>query len=199
MTRVALIGLLVAGVALGSPVAGAKKKVKRVGPAEATLSANQAIPDAVPFGGPGVLRSPITVGQRFKGRTIADVNVTVQTTGATAMAAEGLAIRLTSPRGNSAELVEGDGPPSQSFGPLTFDDETPLRLCFDPTPPCQDPDTTSVFTGTAHPTGFLSELDGGPVSGVWTLTVQDRFEEGTSILSSWGLVVTPVRPVRPAK
>lgn len=98
MTRVALIGLLVAGVALGSPVAGAKKKVKRVGPAEATLSANQAIPDAVPFGGPGVLRSPITVGQRFKGRTIADVNVTVQTTGATAMAAEGLAIRLTSPR-----------------------------------------------------------------------------------------------------
>jgi hypothetical protein len=194
----AIASVLLALPLLGSDHATAKKKGKRGGSAEATVTTPQPIPDRAGFVGPeGVLRSTITFGKRYKAMAIGDVNVTIQTLGATATAAEDLNFRLRAPRGNTVDLV-AFGLTGSSIGPLTFDDETPIRICFEDMPPCSDPDTLPLpFIGTAQASsGFLSALDGGPVRGTWTLTVLDGLPMETSILSMWKLSIAPRRPVK---
>lgn len=200
--RTGLICAVVAALALlGATAEGAKKKRKGRGVAEATVTTVQPIPDRAAGVAPdGTLRSTVSFGKRFKGAMVGDVNVTLQTLGATLGAAGNLDFRLLSPRGNTAELFRGGmgGLPGESIGPLTFDDETPIRLCTQPIPPCQDPDTLPLpFIGTAQPSeGSLSDLDGGPIRGTWTLMVRDRVPMGTSSLTSWKLTVSRDRPAK---
>jgi hypothetical protein len=196
---VATIGCLVLllTAALTGGVAEAKKKKKRSGggPAVATKTVNQLVPDAVQNGFMGTLYSTIEIGKRFRGKTIGDVNLTIQTLGASAESANDIRFRLTAP--NGATVFPFSMMIGASIGPLTMDDETPVQTCADPNPPCFDPDRTlgPPYAGTAS-TGDLFRLDGGPIRGTWTLRVVDLFPMETSTLVFWRLTVTPERPAR---
>ncbi len=164
-------------------------------PVTATKTVNLGVPDATGTVQDGVLRQTVAFGKKLKGRSIGDVDVTLQTTGSSADAAEDIRMRLVSPAGNKTEMVPTFAPtglPGQSVGPLTFDDETPIQPCVDDTPPCPDPDTLpQPFTGIAQPRTPLSQLDGGRVRGNWTLTLQDSLAGDTTTLNSWSLRVLP--------
>jgi hypothetical protein len=190
----------------GAADAKTKKKAKKSPTVfQQVLSANAPIPDA-PAAGPSTpLDSTIIVGKKFKGKVVADVNVTsIQTTGSAAGAAQDLVMRITAPNGHSVRLWSG-GFGDQSIGPLTLDDDTPVSICNDPTPPCSWPvDTLNPpFAGTSNlqflgagGTGPLSNLDGVPMRGTWTFQIWDDGQIGkTSTLNTWGLKVTAARPV----
>jgi subtilisin-like proprotein convertase family protein len=197
-----LVPLLLTAAMLGGE-AEAKKKAGPKGPltAKATKAVNQAIPDGVSApGSPGILRSTIAVGRKFKGTSIADVNLTFQTAGASAASANDLRFRLTAPSGATTTLLVS--PIGQSIGPLTLDDETAVRTCNDPNPPCFDPDRTlgPPYAGRASVAfSGLYLLDGGPVRGNWTLRVSDVGTGETSTLSSWGLEIATEPRVKPGK
>ena len=169
---------------------------------KATKTLNAAIPDRAP--GPnsvpvGVLTSTLTAGKAFKGKRIRDVNVTVQTAGTTGAApANDLAAYLIAPNGAIAhQLLQGLGsaPTAVSIGPLTLDDEAPLR--FTGVPPGLIPGTLGVpWMGFAEPTGALSVMDDGRVKGTWTLVVLDGDNTETSNLVSWSLEVQTGSPYR---
>jgi hypothetical protein len=194
----ALVASLV--LAVGGPAA-AKKKHRKGGPAVVTKPVSAAIPDAT--GVPpnvrwGQLRSDIAIGKKFKGKTIGDVNVTIQTTGAGPNAAEDLEMRLTAPNGATTDVLPNLF--GRSVGPLTLDDDTPVRTCGQPTP-CADPlrSLNPPYAGTARSGGFLSILDSGPIMGTWRLSAFDTqpFDpQSASTLVSWTLTVTPARPVK---
>ena len=95
--------------------------------------ADFAIPDAT--GGVfGYAELTIEVGKKSKGLKIRDVNVTVQTTGSTAVAAAGLIAVLIAPDGGTNVLFFQLA--TQNLGPLTLDDESRLNLASGP-PPAQ--------------------------------------------------------------
>jgi subtilisin-like proprotein convertase family protein len=164
-------------------------------PVTVSKNVNLVVPDATGTTQDGVLRQTIAFGKKFKGRSIGDVDVTVQTTGSSADAAEDIRMRLVSPAGNKSQMVPtfaATGLPGQSVGPLTYDDDTPIQPCLDDTPPCGDPDTLpQPFSGVASPRTPLSQLDGGPVRGNWTLVLQDSLAGDTTTLNSWSLRVLP--------
>jgi subtilisin-like proprotein convertase family protein len=183
------------------------KKKKKAGPSvfQASVSPNSAVPDDQATGPSIPLTSTITVGKKFKGKQVADVNVTgIQTTGNSAGAANDLGFRLTAPNGTNVLLID-PGIGDVSIGPLTLDDDTPVSICNATTPPCSyTPQTLNrPFAGTANllflasgGTGPLSAFDGSPMRGTWTLTVWDESNVGqTSLLNSWGLKITAARPV----
>jgi hypothetical protein len=104
---------------------------------------------------------------------------------------------LTAPNGADATLffgLDGFGGTNPSIGPLTLDDESILDLG------SGAPDNpTRLFmpwAGTAAPDSPLSIMDGGPVRGTWTLTVQDGLAMETSSLVSWRLNVIAGRPYK---
>jgi hypothetical protein len=182
---------------LAAPAWAAPKKGKR-GPVQGSQTAPLVVPDATDAGA-GVVRSTISFGKKFKGQTIGDVDVTVQTTGAIPGAAEALTVRLTAPNGATTLLFNGLG--GQSIGPLTLDDESPVKICGNTSPPCPDPVVALVFPyiGTAAPSfSTMRILDRGPIRGTWTLSVLDVFPFGapTSVLNGWSLRIAPYRPVK---
>jgi hypothetical protein len=190
---------LLATSLLGAAAAHSKKKHRGSRVVNITQPVNAAIPDRgsqVP-GVDGLLVSQIVVGKKFKGKSIGDVNVTVQTTGGGPDAASDVLPYMSSPNGNTIGLFSGLG--GQSIGPLTLDDEAGRGICtFDP-PPCRfDPFDTLLapYAGTAEPSTPLSRFDRGPVRGVWTLWAKDQGNGGLSTLVSWTLNVTPARPVK---
>jgi subtilisin-like proprotein convertase family protein len=202
------------GVGLTSGGVAEAKKSHRDVTFSATKSVNAPIPDAV-FTPPstilyGTVQSSITVGKSFSKRRIRDVNVLLQTAGTSGQdPARDLSVRLTAPNGATTWLVGAAASPlsGPSIGPLTFDDESPFNLggpppAPAPQPPAPDPLTlSSPYRGTAQPNCFssqgacaLSAMDTGPVSGTWTLTVQDRGPTSsppaqTSSLVAWGMTV----------
>jgi hypothetical protein len=191
----------------------AKKKRKRAGGTlEVTKVVNAPIPDRGPTAAGGIhglLASTIDVGKEFKGRRIRDVNVTVQTLGATAYMpnssgpASHLQGILRAPDGAHTTLFNGlfppintvtfTSPPNPSIGPLTLDDESPLGLGnFDPTNPTR---LYRPWAGTARPDGkALAVMDNGPARGTWTLQVLDDQNGETSNLVQWTLRVATGRP-----
>jgi hypothetical protein len=203
-----LLATLVTALAFGATAAtagAAKKKKKEGGGAvNITKAVNAPIPDAAPpppgtlvaiF---GTLTSTIDVGKQFKGRQVRDVNVTVQTLGATGLnPASGLIAFLTAPSGADSTLFSGlggFGGTNPSIGPLTLDDESVLDLGSGaPDNPTQ---LFEPWAGTAAPGSTLSVMDGGPVRGTWTLTVQDGLAGETSSLVSWRLNVVAGRPFK---
>jgi hypothetical protein len=210
MAAVAVVALALCtalAMTFGS-VADAKKKKKAKGATvfSQVLQANAAIPDDVASGHSIPLDSTLTVGKKFKGKVVGDVNVTsIQTTGSAAGAAQDLIMRVIAPNGHSVRLWSG-GFGDQSIGPLTLDDDTPVSICNDATPPCSwAVDTLNrPFAGTSNlqflgagGTGPLSTLNGVAMNGTWTFQIWDEGQVGkTSVLNSWGLQVTAARPVK---
>jgi hypothetical protein len=204
---VALLALcLVGGLAAGDAAAKKRKKGK-VSVFAASVAPSAAIPDRPPNPGrevPAV--STITIGKKFKGKTVGDVNVTgIKTTGTGAIAARDLSMSLSSPSGKFV-LLEGTALSGTSIGPLTFDDDTRQSICPSPTLTCADPDSTLVepFAGTANMFGLaqgdtapLSNFNGGSMKGTWTFRIWDNNNNGqTSVLNAWGLQITAERPVK---
>jgi hypothetical protein len=208
MTIAAVLALVVCAVAAisFSSAADAKTKKKSKGPGtfQQVLQPNAAIPDDVATGASTPLNSTLTVGKKFKGKVVGDVNVTsIQTTGSATGAASDLIMRIIAPNGHSVRLWSGDFG-DQSIGPLTLDDDTPVSICNSDTPCTWGPDTLlQPFAGTSNlqflgggGTGPLSKLDGLAMKGTWTFQIWDEGQIGkTSTLNSWGLQITAARPV----
>ena len=192
-----------AGFATGD--AAAKKKHK-ASVFSASLSPNAAIPDRPATAQDIVVASTVTVGKKFKGKTVGDVNVTgIRTTGSATNAAQDLSFSISPPNGKVV-LLEGTALGGQNIGPLTLDDDTPTSICNDSTLSCTDPNATLIqpFAGTANLLGLatgdtspLSMLNGSQMRGTWTFRIWDNSNNGkTSTLNGWGLRITPERPVR---
>jgi hypothetical protein len=202
VSRVWTAGLVVAlALALAaSPSALAKGKATVKVSQSATP--NVLIPDGAPGNGlDGVLNSTIEVGKRFRGRRIRDVNATVHTLGATGNTPAGdLQAILRSPSGTHTVLfVLMIGPsmaPNLSIGPLTLDDESPIATgVLNPHNPRE---LYAPWVGIARPRlgKPLALMDGGPVSGTWTLTMVDFSDTQTSVLASWSLDIVAGKPYR---
>jgi len=203
LTRLGLLGLTVAAVAVGGAIPGtaaAKKKGKVGGTANVSMPVNAGIPDAT-VNTDGLLASTITIGgKKFKGTRVRDVNVTVQTTGASPDSAEDLDARLTAPNGATSWLFAGLS--GSSIGPLTLDDQSVNFLVTDVVAPnslgppyagIAQPDCVSMRGGCP-----LAAMNDGPASGVWTLRVYDRSNNPgvTSVLNNWRLVVQAGKPYK---
>jgi subtilisin-like proprotein convertase family protein len=207
-SRIALIGVLAlvlsvtVGLASGS-IAEAKKKKKSGGTADITKQVNQTVPDATATTD-GLLTSTITIGgKKFNKTKVRDVNVTLQGTGDTGGnngSAADIAAQLTAPNGASTWLID-QSLSGQSFGPLTFDDETFFRVAGLTADAPND--LASPYVGSMQPDCFsahggctLSVNDNGPASGTWTLRVFDRDNGQTTVLNFWRLVVVAGKPFK---
>ena len=202
--KLTLVATLAVALSLGAPVAAeAKKKAK-------TFSEQKAVDAPIPPSPPpGVALTPLTselkVPKKFKGKRVGDLNVTgIQTSGNTAGAADDLMVLLSAPSGRTVVLLSGIG--DVSIGPLTLDDDTPVSICDDPTPPCEDSRDAlnRPFAGTANllttfnstPGGPLSDFNGIKMRGTWTLRAYDTFGAATSnTLNQWGLRIKPAKPI----
>jgi hypothetical protein len=193
-----LAAMIIGSLAVAVPTAGAAKKGG--GAVNLTKVVNQAIPDQTSFAALRVpLTSTITVGKRFRGRKIRDVNVTAQTAGASGSnPAFDLTARLTGPNGATTQLWS-NGRSGSSIGPLTLDDESPLRLGSGP--PVDPQALYAPYVGVAQPfSDPLAVMDGGPVRGTWTFEIVDILSmsgnQGTSNLVQWRLNVATGKPFR---
>jgi hypothetical protein len=215
--RLAILGILTlalclaAGMALGSPAQAKKKHKKSPSVFQSQVNPNAAVPEYSGTGPATPVLSTITIGKKFKGKTVADVNVTgLQTTGSGSGAANDLFFKLTAPNNRTIQLIgnftAGDGIGDQNIGPFTIDDDSPISICDSNTLNCRDPSSTLIqpFAGTANEqslggqgTGGLRAFRGVGMKGPWTLTVFDTDNGGntTSVLNSWGLQITAQKPV----
>jgi len=183
---------------IAPPALAAKKKGG--GSLNAAVTVNRAIPDQTGFAAPRVpLISTIAVGKRFKGKRIRDVNVTARTigTGGSAPAFD-LTARLTAPNGGTTQLWT-NGRSGSSIGPLTLDDESPLRAGSGP--PVDSQALYAPYVGAVQPFGPpLAVMDDGPVRGTWTFEIVDVISmsgnQGTSNLVQWRLSVAAGKPFR---
>ena len=202
---VLLLALCLA-VGLAAGAAAAKKKKKKASVFAASVSPNAPIPDRPPGSAletPAV--STITVGKKFKGKTVGDVNVTgITTTGDSPNSASNLDLSLTAPSGKTV-LLEDVQLGGQNIGPLTLDDDVTTSICDDTTLTCSDPDATLLrpFAGTANLIGLrngdlgpLNIFDGVGMRGTWTFRAWDTSVGQTSTLNSWGVRITAEKPVK---
>jgi hypothetical protein len=172
-------------LAVSGPAAAKKKGKKKSGgnPATVTKATGALITDyTVAPAKP--LDTVFDLGSKaFKGRVVSDVNITVQTTGNVAGAANDLTARLRSPSGRSVQLFTAVGGSQASIGPLTLDDDTPTLACNSTSvTTCTDTDPFATliqpFAGRAS--GFadgayvgLNRFYGVTMRGPWTLSVWD--------------------------
>jgi hypothetical protein len=207
--RVAGVLLLALCLAVGLAAGdAAAKKKKKKGPTvfSQSVTVNALLPDRVP-GQPEVpVVSTLTVGKKFKGKTVGDVNVTgIQTTGDSPNSAGDLNFNLTAPNGRTVLLDDG-ALGGQSIGPLTLDDDTRTSICNDTTTDnCPDPDANLIqpFAGTANMLGLfsgdlspLSIFNGTPMKGTWTFRAWDGVIGQTSTFNGWGIRLTAQKPVK---
>jgi hypothetical protein len=197
---------LAVGLASGD-AAAKKKKHKAPSAFAASLAPNAAIPDQPLAPGHDIIvSSTITVGKKFKGKTVGDVNVTgIQTTGDSATSAQDLSFAIAAPNGKWV-LLNGTSLGGQNIGPLTLDDDTQTSVCNSATPTCSDPDATLLrpFAGTANELGLstgdagpLSIINGSPMRGTWTFTIWDNNHNArASVLNGWGLQITAEKPAK---
>jgi subtilisin-like proprotein convertase family protein len=193
-------GLLALGismtVAFGTAGTAGAKKGKKSPTADVTVQLNQVVPTA--SNGPppqqnGRLISTTTLGKKFKGKLIDDVNARITASGDDV---GGLAVRLTAPNGDTVCLLGCSfGLFGKQIGPLTLDDETPVILSGQDPQNFQDPDQLfSPYAGTANPEGTLSDLDNGPAKGSWTLRAGNADPSNPVTISQWGIHVATHRP-----
>lgn len=206
-SRVALAGAsalalsVTVGLTAGS-LAEAKKSAKVGGAADATKQVNLPVPSDTATAD-GVLTSTITIGgKKFKKTKIRDVNVTITGTGDNVDSADDLEATLTSPNGATTWLI-GNSLDGQSFGPLTFDDESSGRIG-STSPPPNPTYLPAPFVGTVQPDCYnahggctLSAMDNGPASGNYRLRVIDNTDPAqNTVLNSWRLVVVARKPYK---
>jgi subtilisin-like proprotein convertase family protein len=217
LRRIALAGVMALaliaaiGMTLGSSAQAKKKHKKSPSVFQAQLSPNAAIPDG-PASGPATpLKSTITVGKKFKGKVVGDLNVTgIQTTGSVSNAARDLRMKLIAPNGRTIYLI-GRNLGDVSIGPLTIDADSRVAICDSNTgTSCSggtfsgDPSATLIrpFAGTANSQGLgamssggVRSMNGVPMKGTWTFEVFDQAPGKTSTLNSWGLQITAAKPI----
>lgn len=87
-----------------------------------------------------------------------------------------LTINLTSPLGTTVTLITELCEDSQNIN-VTFDDEADNISC----------SANPAISGTFSPEGLLSSFKGENLSGTWTLTVIDSWEEDGGSINSFGL------------
>lgn len=120
------------------------------------------------------------------GGTINDINV-VNLAGTHSYISD-LSMTLTSPSGTVVSLMQNPCGSEADFN-LNYDDEAATATL--PCPP--------VGGGFYIPAAALSALDGENMSGTWTLTIADAFNQDGGALNSWGLEIcyTPSTPCTP--
>lgn len=199
------------GMTAGGATAAKKKKKKGPSVFKQQRAANLAVPDAPATGTATAVTSTITVPKSFKGKSVGDLDLTgLQITGAGAGDAGDIALVLTAPSGLTMTITNPDNNSNgdQNIGPWTLNDDTPTSICDSATLTCEDPQQTLLrpFAGTSNAfaiggsdTGPLSAFDGTPMRGTWTLTAYDESNTGTAVVNSWGLAITPARPVTGGK
>lgn len=198
-SRLALLGVLALALSVTValvPAADAAKKKKKKTANVALVSNNtaRAIPDRAsgPGGIFGKLDTPLTVGKKFKGKSVGALELTFQTTGDSPDSAGDLRVDITAPNGYR---LPGDwwdnNIGGQSVGPLTITPNSPFRTCNATTPPCADPYLTlnRPFVGTVGDNTF-QWFRGLPMRGTWTVSVLDTGNGSTSILNSVALKIT---------
>ncbi len=194
---IACIALLGGAIFGGAAVAKKKKKGAKV--ATVSNTTPRAIPDALPGSATtpatyGKLATPLTVSKKFKKSTVGDVQLTLQTTGATPTAANDLAFKVSAPNGRSVYV--GGNFSGQSLGPVTLTANSPVEICSSsptpPPPPCDNPDETlnPPYVGTAGDLG-LSFFEGLKMKGTWTVAAFDGINNETSTLNLVSLRITP--------
>jgi hypothetical protein len=218
MRRMTFIGILVLALCTalaltlgGTAEAKKKKKHKSATVFTQSVAVNAAVPD-VPAAGPSSpVRSTITVGKKFKGKVVGDLNILgIQTTGNATGAAADLRMKLTAPNGRTIYVLGSNNPTrgigDVSIGPLTIDSDSPISICNEADPAdCTDPaqKLNPPFAGTANElglgnqsTGGINAMNGVSMRGTWTFTVFDQRDIGqTSVFNGWGLQITAAKPV----
>jgi hypothetical protein len=194
------VGFCIGAASLPSGAAAKKNGKKGSSTANVTVNVNGIINTAPSNNQSGILASTATLGKKFKGRIISDVNITLQGGASGAGSSiNTLRGRLTAPNGDTVDLFS-DFLFGQVLGPLTLDDETPVRLTGGGTP-SPDPDVLNApYAGTAEPFGGqLSAMDFGPARGTWTLKIRNQDTDPLHVhtLAQWSLRVK-TRPPLPA-
>lgn len=203
---VLMLALVVAmSMSIGDADAKKKKKKKKAKPTPVTSTVNttKSVGQLVPDRGPlatdrwGQLSSTIDVPVTGKAKFVTDVNVTVQTTGSAAGAANDVVARLSAPNGRTITLFTNLGDATlTSIGPYKMDDDTATTICDFPAAmtPCLDPDANlnRPFAGTAQAEGgpVLGGFNWAPMKGTWTLKLFDTANTLTSTFTSWTLEVS---------
>jgi hypothetical protein len=196
----AVVGMTLAGTADAKKA----KKPKTATFFQQSVAPNAAIPQDAATGPSTPLNTTITIGKKFKDRVVGDVNVMgIQTTGSGGNAAGDLAMRIIAPSGQSVLLL-GSFLEGANIGPLTFDDDVFVEICYS-SPPCQwapqtlDPPyagSASLLYNGAAGTGPLAQLNGTAMRGTWTFSIWDETGAATtSVLNAWGLQITARKPV----
>jgi subtilisin-like proprotein convertase family protein len=109
--------------------------------------------------------------------TVADVNVTLNIS----HTFDGdLDIFLIGPNGTRVELTTDNGGTGENFVNTVFDDQAATSITTGAAP----------FTGSFKPEGLLSNLNGIPANGTWTLEITDDAGADTGTLNSWSLTIT---------
>ena len=194
--RLAIVGVLVLALSLvaGFSTADAKKKKKSATVANVSNTTPRAIPDSAPGanGLDGRLDTFLTVGKKFKGKSVGTLELTFQTTGDSANAASELQVDITAPNGYRLPQNWWDNNiGGQNIGPLTITPNSPVRTCNSATPPCSNPFQTlnRPFAGTVGDNTF-QWFRGLPMKGNWIVTVLDDTNTHISILNSVALKIT---------
>jgi subtilisin-like proprotein convertase family protein len=91
-----------------------------------------------------------------------------------------LDVYLISPTGTEVELFSDVGGSGNNFADTILDDEAALSIT----------EGAAPFSGSFRPEGNLSDLDGEPLNGTWTLRITDDSRRDKGKLNSWQITVT---------
>ena len=141
------------------------------------LATSTNVPVTIPqFGAPNTVNSTIIFNSSF---TISDLNVIGLTIDHSWV--NDLKVELTSPSGTTVTLFDQICPNGDEDFDLNLDDEASPGAF--PCPP--------TGGGTYQPTGNLSDFNGEPSQGIWTLTVTDSETFDGGRLEAWSLEICP--------
>src|SRR3954454_19123957 len=148
------------------------------GKAGAFASADSTdVPRAIPDGSSLGVSSTLGVGGggRVKGLRVRIGQITHTYDG-------DLTITLIAPDGRSVLLVNQRGGNGDNFANTVFDDNATSTI---------RSTTAAPFTGSYKPAEPLSNLDGAPLGGTWTLKVVDNSNGDFGTLDAWGVDTAP--------
>jgi hypothetical protein len=198
-SRFALIGMLVlalsvtVGLVSGSVADAKKKKKKNANVVTVSNNTPRAVPDrpAGPNTQFGRLDTNLTVGKKFKGRSVGSLELTFQTTGDSPNSANDLEFDIIAPNGYRLPWNWTDNSFSgQNIGPLTITPNSPFRTCTDPNP-CSNPFSTlhEPYAGTVGDNTF-QWFRGLPMKGTWQVVFFDDASGKNYVVNSVRLKIT---------
>ncbi len=204
--RLALLGSLALTLCVTVGLVGAADAAKKKGkkkPSKATIQkTNISIADRA-AGGPQAAVTPVdlVVPGSFGKKQVGNVDLTLQVTGSADDYLFDLEARLVAPNGRTARLevpASGALTPAQnrSFGPTRYTPNSSVEFCFDPTPPCTDPDDSlgPPFAGTVREL-VLTDFNGIKMKGTWRLKLLDFEDNGfTGTLNLAKLEIKAAKP-----